>query len=105
MSGASTRILIIIGLLVAAATHGSIAAAASDRGIGTSMTGMDAANCDMTKNGKLKPIDCAAFCAVATADIARVATLPHLVLRRSWRLADLSADGIEPSPDPTPPRA
>jgi hypothetical protein len=102
MSGIVTRLLVIIGLVVGAATHGSIAAAAT----GGNVAGMDAASCDMTKSGKMKPADCASVCAVGSADIARVASLlPPFLVRPSWRMADLSADGLQPSPDPTPPRA
>ena len=101
MAGIFTRLLVIIGLVVGTAAHGSIAAAAT----GGSMAGMDAASCDMTKHGKMKPADCAAICAVASADIAPVASLPHHQVRPLWRLADLKADGLEPSPHPTPPRA
>ena len=104
MPGILTRLLMIVGLLVGTAAHGQMAAAAIDGRPGAGMASMDAASCDMTKQGKVKPMDCAAICAVASADIVRGAPLRHPVVRPSWRLADLSADGLEPPPDPTPPR-
>jgi hypothetical protein len=104
MSGILTRLLFIAGLLAGAVLHGSIAAAAMDGCAVAGMAGMDAAGCAKSEHGKMKPMECVAICAIATADIAPVASLSRPVVRTSWRLADRSADGLRPPPDPTPPR-
>jgi len=104
MSGMLTRLVVLLGLLAGLATHGSTTAMKIDGAVGVNSAGMDAANCDMTKAGKNMPLDCASICAVAFADLARVTPLRHPSIRPSWRLTDLGADGLKPSPSPTPPR-
>ncbi|MBN9023673.1 MAG: hypothetical protein J0H08_16620, partial [Rhizobiales bacterium] len=99
-----TPLLVLVGLLAGLATHGSITAMTIDGAVGISSADVDAANCDMTKAGKMEPADCASICA-AFADLARVTPLWHPSMLPIWRSADLSADGLTPSPTPTPPRA
>jgi hypothetical protein len=104
MSRILTPLLVLVGLLAGLATHGSITAMTIDGAVGISSADVDAANCDMTKAGKMEPADCASICAVASADVARVTPLRHPSMQQLWRLADLSAEGLKPSPTPTPPR-
>jgi hypothetical protein len=105
MSRILTPLLVLVGLLAGLATHGPMGAVMIDGPVGVSTTGTDVANCDMTNAGKMKPGHCASICAVASADLAKVTPLRHPSMRPSWQLTDLSADGLKPSPGPTPPRA
>lgn len=105
MSRILTPLLVLVGLVAALATHGSTTSMTIDGAIDISIAGMNAANCDMTIAGKMKPADCASICAAAFADLARVTPLRHPSMLPIWRSADLSADGLTPSPTPTPPRA
>jgi hypothetical protein len=105
MSGIFTRLVLVVALVFGAAIHGSTAVVAMDDGMAPVAAEASPNGCGACDQGTMKPGECAAACAIAAADLAGVASILYPALPPSWPLADRSANGLWPTPDPTPPRA